>query len=117
MMNYSIDEALERFEGDSRLWSDFAETWLETVQTDHDGFTEAMKQGMPQDALYHIHKLKGASATIGATGLSSIGQALEIEIRELRMNQAQALMEQFEDIYALSLRETRVLIAGFRTRT
>ncbi len=115
MSLYSINEALERFENDAALWSEFAETWLETVQADHDGFTEALEAGNSRAALYHIHKLKGASATIGATGLASISQSLELEIRELRIDGAKALSAGFNEVFALSIRETRRLIAGFRT--
>ncbi len=115
MNNIDIDDALDRFDGDRELWAEFAETWLETAQADHDAFLEALAKKDGRGALYYVHKLKGAAASIGASRLAELGQEMEIEVRELKLEAVAALLPSFEDVHEASIREARSLISRFRT--
>jgi len=111
-----LDEALERFEGDSALWAEFADTWLETAQADRDAFINALTLGDSNGALYCIHKLKGAAATIGAVHLANLGQDIEVNLRAHLLEEAKSLSPRFERSYEATIAETKILIDRFRTR-
>ena len=78
----SRDEALGRLEGDTELWGEIRDIWVEDADAMMDGVAKAL-EAKAADALRRAaHALKGSSANVGATRVAMLAKSIELSALE-----------------------------------
>lgn len=74
-------EALSRFDGDTEIYLELIDTFLESPIADFGAMRQELKDGNVKQVAFRAHKLKGASLTLGAEDLAAIASTIETELR------------------------------------
>ena len=75
-------EALSRFDGDTEIYLELIDTFLESTIADFGAMRQELQDGNVKQVAFRAHKLKGASLTLGAEDLASIASTIETTLRE-----------------------------------
>lgn len=75
-------EALSRFDGDTEIYLELIDTFLESTIADFAAMRQELQDGNVKQVAFRAHKMKGASLTLGAEGLASIASTIETTLRE-----------------------------------
>jgi PAS domain S-box-containing protein len=74
-------QAMEWVGGDTALYQQFAQAYVQDVGNYADRLAQHLAQGEAKDAARIMHTLKGLSATVGANNLSDFAAKKEIELK------------------------------------
>lgn len=74
-------EALSRFDGDTEIYLELIDTFLESPIADFGAMRQELREGNVKQVAFRAHKLKGASLTLGAEDLASIASSIETALR------------------------------------
>jgi len=74
-------EALSRFDGDTEIYLELIDTFLESPIADFDTMRQELADGNVKQVAFRAHKLKGASLTLGAENLAAIASSIETTLR------------------------------------
>lgn len=84
----AIAELLESTGGDRTFLAELIETYLDDAPRQIAALRRGVEAGSAEDVTRAAHALKGASASLGATGLFERSRALESEARAGRLDGA-----------------------------
>ena len=74
-------EALSRFDGDTEIYLELINTFLESPIADFGTMRQELADGNVKQVTFRAHKLKGASLTLGAENLAAIASSIETALR------------------------------------
>ena len=74
----SRNEALDRLEGDTELWGEIRDIWLEDIDALIQAVVKARESQSADGLRRAAHALKGASANVGATRVAAISKRIEL---------------------------------------
>ncbi len=90
---FDREKALERMDNDEELLAELVGIFIEEAQGYLECCTEALKKSDFETAYRAAHSLKGSAANISAEDLSEKAYAMEMAMREKKMENADVLLE------------------------
>jgi len=85
--------------GDEELIKEIVPEFLNNNTDYLDAISKAIDNHDPKEVENNAHALKGSSASIGATELSTLAKALEVMAKDLSLDDAESLLEKVREQY------------------
>lgn len=101
--------ALELADNDADLYKELLQLYENETQFDAEYFSHLILTSK-EDAAHYIHRIKGASAQIGAERLHDAGQEIEDILREKKDGNLPALIKNFSALYDGTKKEIAELL-------
>jgi HPt (histidine-containing phosphotransfer) domain-containing protein len=137
MSSINVTAAIDRFGGDSDIYLEMVQTFIETADTDFARLKPQLNLGQYQQVALTVHRMKGALATLGADEFVKEAGELEKALKQVHsapgnapagnapagINPAadkKSLADQLQKagaLYAKALVELKAIAAEGRTQT
>ncbi len=105
--------AIERLDDDRELYIDLLESFFGNSPADFAVLEGLIESGSYEDAAFSIHKLKGASGTLGAEKLYTLCLEAEQMLKKRKAPPAELLRE-IRDVKAVTFQAFRIIMDGMK---